>query len=103
MGSTEKKLSYSLEVYGERGQGMRTKLKHSNCIHFAILSPKKLAVKLIDSKRVLLNLNNISFQEAAEKKASKQARKKIQLPCLSLHNIALLNLSLQALSRANKL
>ena len=51
---------------------MRTKLKHSNCIHFAILSPKKLAVKLSDSKRVLLNLNNISFQEAAEKKASKK-------------------------------
>lgn len=68
---------------------MTTKLKYPNIIYFALLSPRKLKIRLIEG---LLDFNHICFQKAAPKK-KKKASKTTHFFCLFLQKIAFLNLS----------
>lgn len=103
MGSIEKKFSYSLEVWGAGEIRMTTRLEYSNPIHFASLSPRKLAIRLIYSKHVLLNFNHIFSRSTPPKKY--QTRKENSFPWSNVakkKKIVFLNFSLQALFCTNK-
>lgn len=78
MGSLKKVILFIRIRHG--GQEMTTKLKYPNIIYFALLSPRKLKIRLIEG---LLDFNHICFQKAAPKKKKKKkpARQLISSAC----------------------